>query len=89
VTSVPRPGLLTTLNFASLPYSTSSRSCTFFHADASAGTFERRGWPVSHADAIVGHLDVHAVAFKAAAQRDRAAVDARSKPCLMLFSISG
>src|ERR1035437_45834 len=48
-----------------------------FHADASAAAFERRGWAVAHADAVVSHLDAHAVSFQAAAQGDRSAVDAR------------
>ncbi len=52
-----------------------------FHANAGAGAAQC-GRAVAHAHAIVGHFDRNPVALQPAAQRDRAAVDARLKAVL-------
>ena len=52
-----------------------------FHADAGAGAAQR-GAAVAHAHAVVGHFDEIRSPSSAAAQRDRAAMDARLKSML-------
>ena len=82
-TSVPRPGLLTTLKRGLRAVEDFEALLHILHADAGAGRWRRAGArAVAHADAVVGYFDEDAVAVELAAQGDGAAVDARLEAVL-------